>query len=204
MPGFSMKAHSDIKVILLFLAAVLSLSAIPEVRAEIFSWTDALGNMHFTDDPSKIPANPKKNLKREGEEEAKPWVTEGTIESVASPVTVVLSGGRRITLEGVVLFEGDTGAESTKYLEQTVVGKFVNIAVSEKKSLGSDIIYGYIFLDKNRLINAELVQNGFMRAADVNNPHQYSDLFDRLEKKARETRLGLWKKIAEQEKQKQE
>lgn len=50
----------DVSIIALLVATILLLPL--PVGAEIYKWTDASGNLHFTDDPATIPKKYRKSV----------------------------------------------------------------------------------------------------------------------------------------------
>ncbi|MFA5291793.1 MAG: thermonuclease family protein [Phycisphaerae bacterium] len=88
------------------------------------------------------------------------------------------------------------GPEASQFTKDMVLGKNVTV-IMDKLSKPRDKYHrllGHIRLPDGRILNEELVLNGFAYA-DTRFPHSYYKKYIELEKQAKETKAGLWKKI---------
>lgn len=83
------------------------------------------------------------------------------------------------------------GKESAKFNKQLVQGKNVRLEfdVQKKDDYGRLLAYVYV---GDTFVNAELVKQGYAQASTYPPNVKYADLFQRLEREAREAGRGLW------------
>jgi endonuclease YncB( thermonuclease family) len=76
------------------------------------------------------------------------------------------------------------------YLQQLVLGKTVRV---QYDSYGdeNDRSRAYVFLPDGTMVNAEMVRKGFARV-DSSRPFAHLEEFERLEKEAQASGLGIW------------
>jgi micrococcal nuclease len=58
------------------------------------------------------------------------------------------------------------------------------------------LAYVYLLDGSHRFVNAELVRRGYARTLEIPPNTDFADRFDRLERRAREARRGLWRACA--------
>lgn len=88
------------------------------------------------------------------------------------------------------------GPEASQFTKDTVLGKRIIVIMNKasKPRDKYDRLLAYIKLADGRILNEELVSNGFAYA-DTRFPHSFLDKYVQLEKTAKETKAGLWEKI---------
>jgi len=113
-----------------------------------------------------------------------------------------VSNGTRIRLLGVDTPETKNphtevmyyGPEASEFTAKMVLGKNVTV-VMDKLSNPRDKYHrllGHIRLPDGRILNEELISNGFAYA-DPRFPHSFKKKYMQLEKNAKEQKIGLWK-----------
>jgi len=88
------------------------------------------------------------------------------------------------------------GPQASQFTKDTVLGKRIIVIMNKdsKPRDKYDRLLAYIKLADGRILNEELVSNGFAYA-DTRFPHSYYEKYIQLEKQAKETKAGLWKNI---------
>ncbi|RKY07316.1 MAG: hypothetical protein DRP66_06975, partial [Planctomycetota bacterium] len=88
------------------------------------------------------------------------------------------------------------GAEATAFAEQLADGKEVTVILDTVGDVRDiyDRLLAYIRLDDGRVVNEELIVNGFAYA-DLRFRHSQYDRYLRLQQKAMEQKAGLWKDV---------
>ena len=88
------------------------------------------------------------------------------------------------------------GAEATAFAEQLADGKEVTVIIDTVGDVRDmyDRLLAYIRLDDGRVLNEELIVNGFAYA-DLRFGHSQYDRYVRLQQKAIQQKAGLWKDV---------
>lgn len=84
------------------------------------------------------------------------------------------------------------GKEASDYVKTLLNGKSVRLEYDVQRFDRYDRTLAYVYLEDGTFLNALLVEEGFATAATFPPNVKYSDLFVRLEKKARKEKIGLW------------
>lgn len=107
--------------------------------------------------------------------------------------TIEIEGGARVRYLGIDAPEPaeDFGVESYEMNKTLVEGKIVTLEadVQDKDSYGR--LLRYVYLD-GEMINAKLVEEGYAYSYSREPNVKYQVHFIKLEKKARDSKLGLW------------
>ena len=91
------------------------------------------------------------------------------------------------------------GAEAAAANKKLVEGKLVKLEFDIEKKDKYGRVLAYVYVD-TIFVNAWLVENGFAQVATYPPNVRYQDIFIKLEKKARETKKGLWASAKKPEK----
>lgn len=83
------------------------------------------------------------------------------------------------------------GKEASDRNKQLVEGKTVRLEKDVSNTDKYNRLLRYVWVD-GKMINAVLVEEGFARAASYPPDVKHQDLFQRLERQAREAKRGLW------------
>ena len=88
------------------------------------------------------------------------------------------------------------GAEATAFAKQLADGKEVAVIIDTVSDVRDmyDRLLAYIRLDDGRVLNEELIVNGFAYA-DLRFRHSQYDRYVRLQQKASQQKTGLWKDV---------
>lgn len=90
--------------------------------------------------------------------------------------------------------KSELGAEATKYLQKLIGGKRVRLEYDVDRTDQYGRTLAYVYLEDGTFINAELVKNGYANIMTIPPNVKYQELFLKLERKARKSGEGLWKK----------
>lgn len=82
-----------------------------------------------------------------------------------------------------------SGFTKSLALDQSVFLEFDN---SQGERDQFDRLLGYVWLADGRLLNLELIGNGYAAQYTFNSPYRYRDLFREAERNAKATEAGLW------------
>jgi len=128
------------------------------------------------------------------------------VKRVISGDTIKMGDGRRVRLIGVDTPETKHpnrpaeyfGKEATAFTRRMVEGKRVrlkydptNAQVRHKNRHGYTL--AYVFLEDGTFLNAEIIERGY-GFAYTQFPFRYLEAFRRIERDARASKRGLWKK----------
>ena len=83
------------------------------------------------------------------------------------------------------------GKEASDRNKQLVEGKTVRLEKDVSNTDKYNRLLRYVWVD-GKMVNAVLVEEGFARAASFPPDVKHQDLFQRLERQAREAKRGLW------------
>jgi len=95
---------------------------------------------------------------------------------------------RKETLKNIKL----KGKMAKKYLSQLVEGKWIILQFDERKRDARGQILAYVYLQDGTFLNAELVKQGYARAATFEPNTLYDPLFQQLQEEAKQNKRGLW------------
>ena len=109
--------------------------------------------------------------------------------------TIELEGGERVRYIGINAPEKPSGCfaeQSTQFNKELVLNKNIRLqkGPTDKDNYGR--LLRYIYTEGGILVNETLVQTGHAYAFDYNDPHKFSEKFEKLEEEAREEKRGLW------------
>lgn len=85
--------------------------------------------------------------------------------------------------------EGKLAAEHTKAL---TADKYVYIEYGEEAYDRYGRVLAYVYIDKNTMLNAQLVEDGYAEVYTIKPNNKYEDYFLNLEEKAKKNNSGLW------------
>jgi micrococcal nuclease len=86
------------------------------------------------------------------------------------------------------------GKEASNYVKSVLTGKKVRLEFDVGRVDRYGRTLAYVFLKDGTFLNADLIENGFGQVMTVPPNVKYSEKFVELERKARENKIGLWKK----------
>ncbi len=84
--------------------------------------------------------------------------------------------------------------QASDFNERLVTGRRVRLRIGRERTdrYGRTLAYVYLIDGPHRFVNAELVRRGYAHAVEFPPNTDFADRFDRLERRAREQRRGLW------------
>lgn len=86
---------------------------------------------------------------------------------------------------------GYYGQEAKEYLRSMLTGKNVKLVFDVGKKDRYGRLLAYVYLGE-KFVNADLVEQGYAVTYTLAPNVQYADFFVKLERKARESKRGLW------------
>lgn len=84
------------------------------------------------------------------------------------------------------------GKEAAEYNRKLVEKKKVRLEFDVQERDKYNRLLAYVYLPDGTFVNAELVKQGYARVATYPPNVKYQDLFLKLEREAREKKIGLW------------
>ena len=84
------------------------------------------------------------------------------------------------------------GPEATEFNRELVDGKYVHLQYDEEREDRWGRILAYVYLRDGTFVNAELIRQGYARAAEYPPNTKHSTFLAELEREAREAERGLW------------
>ncbi len=86
------------------------------------------------------------------------------------------------------------GASASEFNDRLVTGRRVRLRIGRERTdrFGRMLAYVYLLDGSQRFVNAELVRRGYARTLEIPPNTDFADRFDRLERRARERKRGLW------------
>lgn len=85
------------------------------------------------------------------------------------------------------------GRRSYQFTKRLVEGKKVYLKFDRKKYDQYERVLAYVYLANGSFVNAEILKNGYAYVEMIKPDLQYSGLFRKLYKEARDNHRGLWK-----------
>jgi len=87
------------------------------------------------------------------------------------------------------------GALASDFNDRLVTGRRVRLRMGRERTdrFGRTLAYVYLLEGRHRFVNAELVRRGYARTLEIPPNTDFADRFDRLERRARAERRGLWR-----------
>lgn len=160
-------------------------------------WVDENGVSHTsliaTPQPSAFTITPAVGATQQSQ---KPTILSGKIIKVLSGDTALLADGRKLRYVGIRAPQhNEQGyAQALGFHRKLVQGKFVNISFDAKPKDEDGTLLAFVFINQLTFVNAELVRFGYAKAYPQPPNTKYQLLFERLEERARNRQLGIWKK----------
>ena len=120
---------------------------------------------------------------------------EVTCSGAEDTTTIILEGGTRVRLLGLAPPPRSMGKRmqrlATDQLSKRVAGKTARLFPGPQGSGTSEIAEAYVVID-NKLLNAEMIEDGWLRTTPLHDEHPYKEVFTSLEKYARNLGRGMW------------
>lgn len=85
------------------------------------------------------------------------------------------------------------GKEASDYVKSLLAGKKVELRFDVERFDRYGRTLAYVYLEDGTFLNAEIIKNGFGQVMTIPPNVKYSEEFVKLERKAREEKVGLWK-----------
>ncbi|MFO8055712.1 MAG: thermonuclease family protein [bacterium] len=130
-------------------------------------------------------------------EEPVPSVKEVKVLRIVSPDTFQIKDRQKVTYNGVKFPselppDSEVYKEAVAYQKKLMQGKTVHLVFGKKRYDEKGRLMAYVYLGKDVFVNAELIMNGYARV-NIEKPNtDYRTLFNRLQKFARKSMLGIW------------
>ncbi len=158
-------------------------------------WVDENGVKHVTLISPRPKAKSKASESSPGREKKLPSIIHSRVKGIDGPDKIILDDGRTVAYIGL---EGPSPGEkgykaAVDFHRKLVKGKWVNILTGPKSHDSDGNILGKVFINKLTFVNADLIRKGHARARPTPPNTEYKILFGRLEKRARNRKLGIWK-----------
>ncbi|MCS5488864.1 thermonuclease family protein [Algoriphagus limi] len=84
------------------------------------------------------------------------------------------------------------GREASNYVNSRLKGKKVRLEYDVDRIDRYGRTLAYVFLEDGLFLNADLLKNGYAQVMTVPPNVKYSEMFLKLERKARGNKMGLW------------
>ncbi len=126
-----------------------------------------------------------------------PNIKEVKVHRIISPDTFQIKGRQKVTYIGVEFPSelppnSDIFKEAVEYQKKIMEGKYVKLIHGKKRYDGKGRLMAYVYVGKDMFVNADLIMNGYAKV-NIEKPNtDYKLLFNRLEKFARKSMLGIW------------
>jgi micrococcal nuclease len=91
------------------------------------------------------------------------------------------------------------GKEAANFTKDLVEGKKVRLEFDTQKRDKYGRLLAYAYLEDGTFVNAKIIEEGYAQAMTIPPNVKYSDKFVKLQRQARESGKGLWKKTAGKE-----
>jgi micrococcal nuclease len=85
------------------------------------------------------------------------------------------------------------GKEASNYVKSILTGKKVRLEFDVDRVDRYGRTLAYVFLEDGIFLNEALIENGYGQVMTIPPNVKYSEKFIKLERKAREMKIGLWK-----------
>ncbi len=85
------------------------------------------------------------------------------------------------------------GTEASDYVKSLLTGRKVELQFDVERFDRYGRTLAYVYLEDGTFLNAEIIKNGFGQVMTIPPNVKYSEEFVKLERKAREEKVGLWK-----------
>lgn len=109
--------------------------------------------------------------------------------------TIILEDGTRVRLLGLAPPPRSMGKRiqrlTTDHLSKRVAGKTARLFPGPQGAGSSEIAEAYVVID-NKFLNAEMIEDGWLRTTPLRDEHPYKEVFTSLEKYARNLGRGMW------------
>jgi endonuclease YncB( thermonuclease family) len=118
-----------------------------------------------------------------------------TCSGAENATTIVLDGGTKVRLLGLAPPPRSVGKKMKRlaadHLSKCVAGKSARLFPGPQRSDSNGIAEAYVVID-HKLLNAEMIQNGWACAGSHPENHPYKQGFASLEKFAKNLGRGIW------------
>lgn len=190
------------------------------VRAEIYTWVDRDGQVHFTDDAGLIPPEYRDRVrtrpsspppaaaakKSETHQRTKPLSARdlsngerAQVVAVLDGDTIVISGGEKVRYAGLNTPESRhpdklpeyCGQEAFEANRRLVAGKTVRLEYGEQPRDKYGRLLAYVYVD-SLFVNAELIRQGYAQVSTYKDNQRHHAEFERLQQHAIAARHGMW------------
>lgn len=160
------------------------------IRADIYSWEDANGHIHYSDQANE---NSRKL-------DIVPGYAYRIVDYVYDGDTVQLAGGNKVRLSGINTPEVQTsrkdgepgGVDAKHWLSDRIQGKKVRLEVDNERKDRYHRYLAHLFTEKGNHINLELVAKG-LATVNIHPPNlKYTESLLNAQKQAERQRLGIW------------
>ncbi len=126
-----------------------------------------------------------------------PNIQEFKVIRIVSPDTFQLEDKRKVTYNGLEFPSelppnSDVYKEAVKYQWKIMGGKNVQLIFGKKRYDAKGRLMAYVYVGKDMFVNADLIMNGYARVKIEKPNTDYRVLFNRLEKFAQKSMLGIW------------
>jgi len=160
------------------------------VLADIYSWEDAQGRIHYSDRPN------------EGSEklDITPGYAYHVVEYVYDGDTILLDDGKKIRLLGINTPEVESsrkdgepgGLEAKRWLTQKIQGRKVRLGLDAERKDRYHRHLAHLFTPEGLHLNLEMVSRG-LATVNIHPPNlKYVDPLLKAQKSAEGERLGIW------------
>jgi len=190
-----MKQRPQGKVVSRLVGAILCLALCPitNTPAAIYRWQDASGGIHYGDSP---PAATRQLHQLH----PTAYDSYGLVAKIIDGDTVDLKDGRRIRLLGIntpeVAHHGrpgePLGEQAKQYLSELAGDKRVRLRYDLQHLDHYQRLLAHLYLEDGKEINTLLLQKGLAHTFFLWPNLEGADYYDKLEKNARQHRLGIW------------
>ena len=86
--------------------------------------------------------------------------------------------------------EGKLASDHTKELLENMTSVYIEYGEESHDRYGR--VLAYVYLDKNTMLNAKILEDGYAKVLTIKPNNKYEDYFLQLEEEARQNDAGLW------------
>lgn len=186
-----------ILIAMAILIAAISIAALAENRksgANRLTWVDEKGNKHVTIIATKDSPPPTAAEAAVRAPMPAPTVITARIVKVRDMESIEIDNGvviRYIGVKGPRPEEKSYQAAMT-FHRKMVEGKWANILPGAMSKAQDGSTWSFVFIGKLTFVNAELIRFGHARSFPMEPNIEYRVLFDRLQERAAQKKIGIW------------